>query len=334
MKGNNSRVSTGVKGLDEILKGGFIKSKVYMVRGGPGCGKTTLGLHFLVAGKKNGESVLFITLSETEKEIKENASKIGFDLKDINFLDLSPSSAFFSKGETYDIFSPSEVERESITKKIVEAIENYKPSRVFIDSLTQFRYLAPDAFIYRKQVLSFLKFLSEKNVTVFFTSESSPEAPDDDLKFMADGVIELYFEDNVRILKVTKFRGSDFYPGEHSLRLSDKRMEVFPIHALCKYLKNMGVTVFMINEVENITDDFKVTEIGASYLADNIVFIRYLKIRGEIRKAIGVLKKRTSDFEKTLRELEITRYGLKVGEPLRNLRKILTGTPEWVTLGE
>ncbi len=102
------------------------------------------------------------------------------------------------------------------------------------------------------------------------------------------------------------------------------------LHALCKYLQNMGVTVVLVNEVEQITGDFRATDVGISYLADNIIFLRYLELEGQMRKAIGVLKKRLSDFEKTLREIEITRYGIKVGRPLTGLRGILSGTPEWV----
>ena len=102
------------------------------------------------------------------------------------------------------------------------------------------------------------------------------------------------------------------------------------LHALCKYLQNMGVTIILVNETENITGDFRATELGISYIADNIIFLRYLEIYGEMLKAIGVLKKRLSNFEKTLREIEITRYGIKLGKPLVNLQKILSGTPEWV----
>jgi circadian clock protein KaiC len=102
------------------------------------------------------------------------------------------------------------------------------------------------------------------------------------------------------------------------------------LHALCRYLKNTGVATLLLNEIEMITGDFRVTELGISYLADNIVFLRYLEIQGELRKAIGVLKKRLSDFEKTLREYEITRYGIRVGKPLKNLRGILTGTPDFI----
>ena len=106
------------------------------------------------------------------------------------------------------------------------------------------------------------------------------------------------------------------------------------LHALCKYLQNMGVTVILINEVEAISGDFRLTDLGISYLADNIVFIRYLERqlhnRTEIRKAIGVIKKRVSNFEKTLRELDITRYGIKVSKPIRGLRGILSSAPVWI----
>lgn len=100
------------------------------------------------------------------------------------------------------------------------------------------------------------------------------------------------------------------------------------IHALSKYLTNMGVTVLLTNQVEHIIGEFRLTESGISYLADNIIFMRFLEIRGELRKAIGVLKKRLGDFEKTLREFEITRNGVRVDKPLIELRGILGGMPE------
>ena len=103
------------------------------------------------------------------------------------------------------------------------------------------------------------------------------------------------------------------------------------LHGLGMYLKNMGVTLLLINEVEAITGDFQATDGKVSYLSDNIIFLRYLELNGQLRKAIGVLKKRAGDFEKTLREIEITRYGLKVGRPLTGLRGLLTGRPEFVS---
>jgi circadian clock protein KaiC len=472
------RVSTGSTGLDEILYGGFIPKRAYLVRGGPGCGKTTLGLHFLTEGTAKGERGLLISLGEPEAEIRANAQTLGFDLAQVHFLDLSPNATFFTEVQTYDIFSPAEVEREPVTQQILEQIETLHPQRVFLDAMTQFRYLAADAFQFRKQVLSFLRFLIEQGATVLFTSEGSVSAPDDDLQFMSDGVINLQSGPEGRTISVSKFRGSDSRSGNHTMRLTNQGMLVFPrllpeqharhfekekitsgvpeldellhgglergtislltgptgvgkttlglqfmkeaagrgersvvytfeelqetllqrcealnipvrvmlqrgtlsvvqieplhftpdefarmvrseveqqhasivmldsiagyrvslyaneisthLHALCKYLQNMGVAVLLINETESIVGEFHVSDIAISYLADTIVFLRYLELKGEMRKVIGVLKKRLSSFERTLREIEMSRYGIKVGQPLTNLQGILTGSISFI----
>lgn len=98
---------------------------------------------------------------------------------------------------------------------------------------------------------------------------------------------------------------------------------------LSKYLVGKGLTVLLINEIQDITGTFRVTEENLSHLADNLVFLRYLEIKGELKKAIGVLKKRAGSFEKGLREFRISEHGIRVGEPLTNLRGVLSGNPEW-----
>lgn len=223
-----SRLSTGVRGLDEILCGGLLRTNSYLVRGGPGAGKTTLGWHFLTAPDATKGKSLLISFGETAEQLQRNAAHLGFDVTTVNILDLSPSPSFFARAETYDIFSPAEVEREPLAQKLVEEIERVQPERVFLDAMTQFRYLAPDAFQFRRQVLSFLKFLSEKGATILFSSESSPEAPDEDLQFMCDGVIHLDHAPEGRVLTVSKFRGSDFISGRHSYRILHGGLEVFP----------------------------------------------------------------------------------------------------------
>ncbi|MHB8841016.1 MAG: ATPase domain-containing protein [Candidatus Aquicultor sp.] len=473
-----ARVPTSITGLDEIILGGLMPVNSYLVRGGPGTGKTILGLHYLAAGAAAGEKVVYISLSESTKDIQKNALALGFDLKGIDFLDLAPTAEFFSEDQSYDIFSPVEVERDPITKKIIDEIGKLKPTRVFLDAVTQFRFLSTDEFEFRRQVLSFLSYMAERGITVLMASEASAINPDDDLQFMVDGVINLGVAVKGRVISITKFRGSDYRSGEHSVAITDKGIAVFPrlipstygreytyetissgvaeldellnggiergtvslitgpsgvgkttlglqfmkeaagrgersviytfeedietlvqraesvnipvrsmiergtlavvpieplryspdefaaivrheveekdssivmidstagykltvrgedlvanLHALTKYLKNMGITVILINEVEFITGDFRLTELGISYLADNVIVLRYLEMFGELRKAIGVLKKRVSNFERTLRELEITRYGIKIGKPLTGLRGILVGNPEWV----
>jgi circadian clock protein KaiC len=165
------RLGTGVPGLEEILGGGFIPRRAYLVRGAPGSGKTILGLHFLTAGALQGEPCLFVTLGETEQQIRSNATSLNCDLQGVSFLDLSPAPEFFTEEQSYDIFHPSEVEREPITRKIIERVEAIKPTRVFLDALTQFRYLSTDHLEFHKQAFSFLRYLRESGATVVFTSD-------------------------------------------------------------------------------------------------------------------------------------------------------------------
>jgi circadian clock protein KaiC len=145
------------------------------------------------------------------------------------------------------------------------------------------------------------------------------------LRFTADEfalmVREEVEERKARIVMIDSVSG-------YRLSLHDEDL-VAHLHALAKYLQNMGVAVLLINEVEAVVGDFRITDVGVSYMADNIIFLRYLEQHGEMTKALGVLKKRLSDFEKTLREVSITSEGIRVGPKLTALRGILHGTPEW-----
>lgn len=151
------RVSTGIAGLDEVLEGGLIAQPAYLLRGAPGAAKTLIGLHFLVAWARH-EKPLFIALDEPQDKVRQNAASVGLDLRRVHFLDLSPSSDFFAQVQAYDLFAPAEVERAPITHKVVECVRELKPKRVFVASMTHFRYFAPNEFEYRKQVLSFLRY--------------------------------------------------------------------------------------------------------------------------------------------------------------------------------
>src|SRR5207253_1230770 len=114
-------------------------------------------------------------LGTPEARIRLDAETFGFDLTRIPIIDLTPAPDFFAKAKTYDIFSPADVEREPITHKITEQIEKQKPQRVFVDAITQFRYLASDPQQFHRQTLAFLHYLNDKQSTVLFTSEYSDD---------------------------------------------------------------------------------------------------------------------------------------------------------------
>jgi len=204
------RVSTGIEGLDYILHGGLLAGRTYLVYGQPGTGKTILGLHFLSAG----EAGLLITFAQTALQLRSDAASIGFNLDHIEILDLSPSPEVFSEVQSYDIFSPAEVEREPISRKISKAVGELQPQRIFVDSFGHFRNLAVDAFQQRRLAQSFFRFATAHGATLIVGSEERDSDRD------VDGVIRLEFSNTGRGIEVTKFRGSDFRAGVYTMRLT------------------------------------------------------------------------------------------------------------------
>jgi len=347
--------------------------------------------------------------------------------------------------------------------------------------MTYFRYLVPNEFEYRKQVLSFLRFLADQGATVMFTSESTVLAPDDDLQALSDGVIHLEMNGGNRRLSVTKMRCSAFRLGWHALRIDKRGLRVYPhllpdpgrftavqeqipsgmpaldellhgglergtivlitgasgvgkttlgmqvmkeaatrgersvvytfeeevahilsrcaavsiparemseqgtlslvkveplqhsaiefaylvrdeverrgacivmidsvagyrlalhgedlvgqLHALCKWLQSRGVLTLLINETHAVSGPLLVSEVGLSDLADTVLFLRYAEKyapeRTELTRIIGVLKKRLSDFDHTVREFRITAQGVQIGQPIPHWRNIVADTPVW-----
>src|SRR5207244_7583831 len=143
-------------------------------------------------------------------------------------IDLTPTPDFFAKAKSYDIFSPADVEREPITQKITEQIEKDKPQRVFVDAITQFRYLASDPQQFHRQVLAFLHYLTNQQATVLFTSEYSEVTPDDDLQFLCDGIINVANTEFGRTLTVSKYCGSCFKDGRSAMRRTERAFVLYP----------------------------------------------------------------------------------------------------------
>ena len=214
------RVSTGIQGLDQILLGGLISQRVYSVYGEAGSGKTTLGLHFLSVGASAGERALMITFGQQEAHVRADAASIGVNIDAVKVLDLTPSGEVFSQRQIYDIFSPSEIEREPIMSEISETILDARPDRIFVDSFDYFRTLASDAFHHRRLIQSFSRFATEQGATLILASADRECAGD------VDGVIYLEFHNQARTIRVVKFRGSDFQLGAHPMRLTSLGLQV------------------------------------------------------------------------------------------------------------
>lgn len=473
MSMREDRLRTGIDGLDEILNGGLLSHRAYLIRGGPGCGKTTLGVQYLTEETEGGS--LFVTMGESESQLRVNAARSDLPMDNVGVLDLSPGQMDKEEG-AYSLLESWDVEGNTIHDAIIQHVHDHRPKRIFIDSLSQMRYLTADPFQFRKQVMSLLGALTGSGATVLFTSEETPDSEDQALPFLADGIITLESTDHGRLCSVTKLRGSGFAGGRHYFHLGRGGMTIYPrllpeehgrpveheplgsdipeldelthggiergtvtllsgptgvgkttlgtqfmkaaaarnersviynfdesestfftrcrqlglpveemvetgklrfeaieplhynpdqfavgvreeverrgatmvmidslsgyqhsvrgenlqerVHALCRYLNNMGVTVILVNEVFAITGtQTRASEYGLSYIADNIILLRYIELEGELRKTVGILKKRAGSFERSLREFHLGTDGLHVGKPLKGLRGILSGTP-------
>jgi circadian clock protein KaiC len=214
------RIPTGIEGLDNILSGGLLPQRAYLVCGASGAGKTTLGLHFLAAAIEAGERALMIAFGQPEDHVRADARSIGLNIDTAKILDLTPPPEAFSEDQVYDIFSPAEVERGPMTSQISRAIRESRPTRIFADGFTQFRNLAADTFHHRRLAQSFFQFATRQGATLLVASDNSDCALD------ADGVIQLEWNSEGRTLCVLKFRGSDFQPGRHPMLLSSQGLQV------------------------------------------------------------------------------------------------------------
>jgi len=221
------RASTGIRGLDEVLSGARPGAELHGPRSGRQR-KDDPELPFPPAGRRRGETVLFINLEEDLRDLKANAAALGFDTDAIEFLDLSPSADVFVEDDSYEVFAPAEVEREPLTDKIVAGVTAVDPDRVVVDPLTQLRFLLSDDYQFRKQVVGFMRFLKDREATVLFTVQNTESLPTDDLEFITDGTIRLDAAEYGKTVRVPKFRGSATQSGEHAYRVTDSGIEVYP----------------------------------------------------------------------------------------------------------
>lgn len=227
------RVSTGSEGLDDILGGGFDPARMYLYEGRPGTGKTTLALQFLLEGVRLGERVLYITLSESLRELALVAKRHGWTLDGINVFELVPPEMSLDPGRELTILHPAEVELSETTNLVLEKVAALDPARVVFDSLSELRLLAQSSLRYRRQVLALKHFFAARRCTVILLDDLS--SPDTDLQLhsICHGVINLeqlaldYGAERRRI-RVIKMRGIRFRGGYHDFTIVKGGLRIFP----------------------------------------------------------------------------------------------------------
>jgi circadian clock protein KaiC len=224
--------STGIPGLDHILNGGLTPERMYLIEGTPGTGKTTLGLSFLLAGAAAQEIGLYITLAETEVELRAVGKAHGWSLDSLQLFEMVPADGF-GEDQEQTLLHPSEVELGETVRNIMAKVEEIRPSRVVLDSLSELRLLSQSPIRYRRQILALKHFFSRRQCTVLILDDKGASGSDAQLHSIAHGVISLdqtlaSFGGQRRRLHVVKMREKAFRGGYHDFEIERGGLRVFP----------------------------------------------------------------------------------------------------------
>lgn len=230
---SESVVTTGVQGLDHVLRGGLPTGQLYLVQGDPGVGKTTLSLQFLLEGLARSQPTLYVTLSETRAEVEMVARSHSWSLKGLQFFELDELAAALEGEQAGTIFHPSETELGAVTQRLWDVIERHRPRRLVFDSLSELRLLAGDPLRYRRQLMELKRRLATIGTTAIFVDDRTATRDDLQLQSLAHGVITMVrssqgYGSAKRSLEVVKLRGVPFRSGWHDFTIETGGLRVYP----------------------------------------------------------------------------------------------------------
>lgn len=238
---SNERIWTGVPGLDLVLGGGLIGDSLYLVKGAPGTGKTTIGLQFLIEGAKRRERCLYLGLSETRGQLASLARSFSWSLDGIEIHDMSRrGESAESKRSAYTVFNPAEMELGEISREILQQVDRVKPARLVLDSLSEIRLLAEAPFRYRRELLALCDQITEKQCTGLLIDVEAEGNQGMVAETLVSGVILLEqlspeYGGDRRRLRVRKLRASHSIGGYHDLNIGAGGVRIFPRLVAAEY---------------------------------------------------------------------------------------------------
>lgn len=230
----SEKAATGIDGLDNITSGGLTRGRLFLVEGSPGTGKTTIATQFLLAGAEAGERCLYVTLSETEEELRESVASHGWDFNEkVEVFELSPPEELLNEEQQQSLLYSSDLELGETTKRVFEAFEKTRPHRIVLDSLSEIRLLAQSSLRYRRQILALKHYFARHRTTVLMLDDLTADVLDKTVHSVAHGVIRLEelspnYGSERRRLRVLKYRGQAFRGGYHDFLIEKGGIRVFP----------------------------------------------------------------------------------------------------------
>jgi circadian clock protein KaiC len=221
------RVPTGIKGMDGIIGGGFIKNSVNLLSGGTGTGKTIFSLQFIFNGAKHfNERGIYVSFEECEEDLREDVASLGF-----NFDEVGEKIKF--------IYIPPYSISDFITL-LRENIAEFRPQRVVIDSLSALAMPMEDNFERKKEIFRIRETLKESNCTTILTSEIPGAGPMVEAggkfsrfgveEFLCDAVMVLHYAglggETDRAVRVVKMRKTNHRRGPIAIIIGENGVEV------------------------------------------------------------------------------------------------------------
>jgi circadian clock protein KaiC len=227
-----NRLCSGIDGIDDILGGGLTPLRMYLVEGAPGTGKTTLALQFLLKGVEEGQPGLYITLSETRSELLSVAESHGWDISGFAILELLSDEGLDPQFEQ-TVLHPAEVELGETVRSVIQQVDQIKPARIVLDSLSELRLLSQNPLRYRRQILALKRYFATRECTVLLLDDNTSDPADIQLHSIAHGVIALDsvvhdYGGNRRRVRIAKMRGIKFREGYHDFTLDTGGIHVYP----------------------------------------------------------------------------------------------------------